>query len=360
LTYWGTGNPGPFPGTKEFPNATSRPGANLYTDSLVALDSKNGRLAWYHQVTPHDIFDLDFQNSPILAKNKQGRTLVIGSGKVGRIIAFDTATKSVVWETKVGKHQNDDLTELPQGTTRVYPSPLGGIETPMAYADGVVFAPIVNLFTDYTPTGIVIDTFNIAGGTGELSAVDINTGSVLWTQNFPSINVGAATVVNDLIVTSTYDGTIYALNRETGKIIWKYQVPDANINGWPAIVGDTLLMPIGSGKPARLTAFRLGAGAPAGSAITPPKAVKSPAVSVVESKIRLKNFAFVPKNITIKAGTKVIWTNDDTAIHTVNSDLFDSPRLAQGDSFEYVYQTKGVYRYTCDLHRGMEGQIKVE
>ena len=258
LLYFGIGNPAPWPGTKEFPNGTSRPGPNLYTNSLVALNSTSGRLAWYNQVSPHDLFDLDFQNSPILIKDEQNRSLAIGSGKVGKIVAFDTDTRSIVWETKVGKHQNDDLTVLPKGTTRVYPGPLGGIETPMAYSNGVVFAPIVNLFADYTPTGLVIDTFDLTKGTGELTAVDVRDGSVLWTQIFPTMNVGGATVVNDLVITSTYDGTIYALNKDTGVIVWEQKIPDASINASPAIVGDTLLMPIGSGKPARLTAFRLG------------------------------------------------------------------------------------------------------
>ncbi len=67
ITYWGTGNPGPIPGTKEFPGGSSRPGPNLYTDSMLALNSRTGKLLWYKQVKPHDLFDLDFQSSPILA-----------------------------------------------------------------------------------------------------------------------------------------------------------------------------------------------------------------------------------------------------------------------------------------------------
>ena len=291
-------------------------------------------------------------------KDRQNRQLIIGSGKVGKVVAFDPKTEQVVWETKVGKHQNDELDELPKGTTRVYPSPLGGIETPMAYSDGVVFAPIVNMFTDYTPTGIVIDTFDMSAGTGELTAVEVDTGSVLWSQKFPSINVGAATVVSDLVVTSTYDGTIYALNKDTGEIVWQEKVPDASINGWPAIVGDTILMPIGSGKPARLVAYRLNA-LESEKTMTPTPVVSTSAATVNERTIRLKNFAFVPKNTTVKAGTKVIWVNDDTAVHTVNSDIFDSPSLGQGDTFEYVFDKKGTYAYFCALHAGMTAQITV-
>src|SRR4029077_2614963 len=59
LVYVGVANPAPFPGTAEHPNGTSRPGDNLYTDSIVALDLTTGAVEWFQQVTPHDIFDRD-------------------------------------------------------------------------------------------------------------------------------------------------------------------------------------------------------------------------------------------------------------------------------------------------------------
>ena len=66
-TFWGIGNPGPFPGTEEFPNGSSRPGRNLYSDSVMAMTS-DGQLQWFTQVRPHDLYDLDFQAPPILAQ----------------------------------------------------------------------------------------------------------------------------------------------------------------------------------------------------------------------------------------------------------------------------------------------------
>ena len=64
--YWGTANPAPFPGTPQYPNGTSRPGPNLYTDSTVALSLRTGKLIWYHQATAHDIFDRDFVHTMIV------------------------------------------------------------------------------------------------------------------------------------------------------------------------------------------------------------------------------------------------------------------------------------------------------
>jgi glucose dehydrogenase len=84
--YWGVGNPAPWPGTSKYPSGSSRPGPNLYTDSMLALDSSSGSLKWYSQVNSHDILDHDFQIPPILADaNISGKpqAIVIGSGKMG-------------------------------------------------------------------------------------------------------------------------------------------------------------------------------------------------------------------------------------------------------------------------------------
>jgi outer membrane protein assembly factor BamB/plastocyanin len=259
ITYWGIANPAPFPGTPDFPNGSSRPGPNLYTDSMLALDAKTGALKWYNQVKPHDLFDLDFQLSPVLASAKIGgveKEIVIGGGKLGKVTAFDRATGEMLWQTPVGEHQNDDLTELPEGTTRVFPGVFGANETCMALAGDIVYVPVLNIFTDYTPTSIDQTTLDIAGGTGELVAIDVKSGDILWDNKFNSPNFGAATVVNDLVFTSTFDGKIYAFDRMTGNEIWSYQA-SGGINAWPAVAGDTIIFPVGQGNPPQLVAFRL-------------------------------------------------------------------------------------------------------
>jgi len=274
ITYWGIGNPAPWPGTEEFPNGTSRPGPNLYTSSVVALNIKSGKLKWYNQVKPHDLFDHDFQLSPILVTAEvdgMDRDIVIGGGKTGTVAAFDADSGRKFWETKVGVHENSDLTSVPQVVSyekpwgepgkpiRVFPGHYGGVETPMAYADGIVYVPVVNLGAWVTPTWS--ESLEFSEGTGEMVALNVGNGSVLWRTQFDSMVFGAATVVNDLVFTSTFDGMIYALNRETGKEVWSYQAP-AGINAWPAVAGDTIIFPagveIGMGQPV-LIAFRIGA-----------------------------------------------------------------------------------------------------
>jgi outer membrane protein assembly factor BamB len=95
-------------------------------------------------------------------------------------------------------------------------------------------------------------------GTTEVVALDLNTGKILWSTPLPSVSFGAATVVNDLLFTATYDGVIYALARADGSIVWSYQAP-GGIIAWPAVAADTLVWPVGLGREPRLLALRLGA-----------------------------------------------------------------------------------------------------
>ena len=273
ITYWGIGNPAPWPGTAEFPNGTSRPGPNLYTDSVVALNVDDGKLIWYNQVKPHDLFDHDFHLSPIIATttvNGQSRDIVIGGGKTGTVVAFDADSGDTLWETSVGIHQNDNLEVIPPVTSYdkpwgdpgepipVFPGHFGGVETPMAYQDGIVYAPVVNLGAWTTPEWS--ETFPFSEGTGELVAIDVNNGSILWTNKFDAMVFGAATIVNDLVFTSTIDGMIHAFDRFTGQELWAFQAP-AGINAWPAVSRDTILFPTGvqlGPEPPALIAFQLG------------------------------------------------------------------------------------------------------
>lgn len=262
MSYWPVANPAPWPGTEEFPNGSSRPGPNLYSNTLVALDHATGELAWYNQVLPHDLFDLDLQISPILTTTSvhgEEQPVVITAGKMGTVYAMNQESGDLLWETDVGVHQNDRVDAIPAGEKiEVYPGALGGVETNMAYADGVVYVPLLNLPGEYTPTMFDGSSLAVSEGTGELVAIDVNTGAIIWKHNFDSVNVGAATVVNDLVFTATFDGMIHAFYRPTGDLVWSFQAP-AGVNGWPAVVGDTIYWPTAAfGDAPSLIALRLG------------------------------------------------------------------------------------------------------
>lgn len=261
MSFWSVANPAPWPGTEEFPNGSSRPGDNLYTNTLVALEPASGEMAWYNQVRPHDLFDLDLQSSPILTQatiNGEERSIVITAGKLGRVYAMDRASGEILWDVAVGQHKNDDVLEVPEGQTiEVLPGVLGGVETPMAYAEGMLYVPIVNLSGLFTPTAFDASTFDFGRSSGELVAIDVNTGAILWTHEYQTMNLGGATVVNDLVFTATMDGMIYAYDRVSGEEIWTYQSP-AGINGWPAVAGDMIVWPAGMGATPVILALRTG------------------------------------------------------------------------------------------------------
>ncbi len=267
--FWGTGNPAPFVGTDRYPNGSSRPGPNLYTNSLLALDHRSGELLWYTQTVPHDIFDYDMESSPILATasiSGISQDIVIGSGKMGRVYAFNRSTGAILWECVVGRHEHDQLAALSNWTT-VYPGTLGGVETPMAFADGVLYVAYNDLYTNWTYNA------NFMGlspppyippyqeGKGGLVAIQVDTGKILWDQKTDALPLGGATVVNDLVFTATLPGEIYAFERYTGNLVWNYTAP-AGIAAWPAVAGDLILWPagggFGSGGNPALIAFQLG------------------------------------------------------------------------------------------------------
>lgn len=262
--YIGTGNPAPYPGTVQKPWGASRPGPNLYTNSIVKLDAKTGKLDWFYQQTPHDLYDWDFQNSPILAK-AGGREVAIGSGKSGFVTAVDAKNGKVVWSTAVGKHNGHDKDGLyaMRGQTskikggEVLPGNLGGVITPPAANDTTVFVPIVNGGVQVTPEQTLANTGALEGG---MVALDIKTGKVKWEQEYPAAAFGSPVVVNDVVFFTTFDGTVRGVDANTGGEVWTAALP-AGSNSPVTVSGDTLVVPAGianaEGQVPALVAFRL-------------------------------------------------------------------------------------------------------
>jgi alcohol dehydrogenase (cytochrome c) len=239
--YVGIANPYPLGGTLTFPNGSAYAGDALYTDSLVYLNGQTGRLLWSDQVTPHDTRDYDFQLPPILAGK-----LVLGAGKAGQVIAWDASSHRRIWETSVGRHLNDTGPLPPQSVT-VCPGFYGGVETPMAYADGTVFVPVVDLCAQGDANGYqAIGSLDPVTGHGEFVALDTDNGKVLWKRQLPEPDFGCATVADGVVFTSTFDGRLYAFDSRTGATLWHARAP-TGINGCPALSGDLLLVPAGAG-----------------------------------------------------------------------------------------------------------------
>ncbi len=265
--YFGVGNPAPFPGTPEFPWGSSRPGPNLYTDSLVKLDAKSGKLDWYHQVTPHDLYDWDFQGPPILLE-AGGKKIVAAAGKNGIALAADRETGKVLWQRPVGTHNghDDDGLLAMRGEeskiktpSTVYPGSLGGVIAPMSTDGKSLFLPIVN-----SPITIVSGAEKSEGSesfSGEIWALDAATGKIEWKQELATPAFGATTAVNDLVFATAYEGTVSAFNAKNGQVVWREKLP-AGTNSGVMANGSTLIAPAGlaatEGQKPSIVAYRLG------------------------------------------------------------------------------------------------------
>ncbi len=81
---------------------------------------------------------------------------------------------------------------------------------------------------------------------------------------------------------------------------------------------------------------------------------------VNQNTILIKNFSFSPNVLTIKKGTTVTWTNQDSVVHTIKSDTFNSSDLSQGDRFQFTFNNSGTFNYSCGIHPNMTGTIVVE
>jgi outer membrane protein assembly factor BamB len=266
--YVGTGNPGPFPGTNEFPWGTSRPGPNLYTDSIVKLNAATGQIKWYYQLIPHDLYDHDLQDPPILA-TAGGKQVVLAAGKGGFVIALDAETGKLLWKRSVGTHNghdNDNLYALKGEYSKlktpetVYPGLLGGVIAPMATNGSLVFVPVVNHSVTITSQS---ETEERSPLEGEIVALEVATGAVKWDQKLPSAAFGATTAVNDLVFVTSFTGKLFAFNDSNGSVAWEAALP-AGSNTGVSVSGDTVVAPAGiaveSGQTPEIVAFRLPGG----------------------------------------------------------------------------------------------------
>jgi outer membrane protein assembly factor BamB len=245
--YAGIANPGPWGGSKAFPNGRWFEGPALYTDSLVVLAGATGALLWHDQVTPHDVRDYDFQVSPILA-TVDARRVVFGAGKGGRVVAWDRTARTRLWSRAVGTHLHD-LGPLPVQTARVCPGLLGGVLTPMAYASGRLFVPVVELCSQESAvTSNSAFARPPAQGKGVVYALDAATGKPVWRRHLGSAPFGCATVARDAVIVPTYDGRIVAFAAGDGHTLWHTQLRAGN-NSCPAVGKDVLVVAAGAQHP---------------------------------------------------------------------------------------------------------------
>ncbi|MDX2267081.1 MAG: PQQ-dependent dehydrogenase, methanol/ethanol family [Bryobacter sp.] len=257
LTYWGTGNPGPDW------NPSARPGDNLYTDSVIALDATTGKLKWHFQFTPHDEWDWDAAQVPVLADitfRGQIRKVILWANRNGFYYVLDRATgeflfgKPFVKQTWAkGLDDSGRPQKLPnrgpsRTGTQTWPGVQGGTNW---YAPA--YSPRTNLFflnawEDYHSTYFTWEQEYEKGkwyagggvkapvpptsreaivtrppdhGYATIRALDPATARVVWEHPLRDMSEsGLLTTAGGLLFSGSREGHFFALDEATGKKLW--------------------------------------------------------------------------------------------------------------------------------------------
>ena len=264
LTYWGTGNPGPWMGD-------ARPGDNLYTSSVIALDVQTGKLSGYHQYHWNDSWDWDEVSAPLLVDLPRNGRMVPGlvhPGRDGYLWMLERSATGISFISgKPYVKQNvftrlDPVTGRPEydmehkpGTNKpaIYcPSLWGGKDwPPAAYNPGTGFLYIpanenlcqhlVGEDIEYRRgqqyTGAQTLDFIVAEGAthiGEVQAWNLRTGERVWTHEYESPNWGPLmTTAGGLVFGGgTNDRYFHAFDAATGKLLWQHRT-NSGITGVP-------------------------------------------------------------------------------------------------------------------------------
>ena len=239
LLYWGTGNPNPVLAGE------GRPGDNLYTCTIAALNPDNGKLAWYFQPSPHDVHDWDAVQTPVLFDadfHGTNRKLLAQASRNGYFFVLDrTNGKNLVTAPYIESNWASGIDSVgrPIAKTEKYPTPDGSLVEPAS--DGSTnwmapsFDPDTGLF--YVSARRLFSVFyNTATGKPEgwggrdrnlwsnsvLQAIDYQTGKIRWSHELGDGEdvAGILTTAGGLLFTADNSQNLLALDAATGKTLW--------------------------------------------------------------------------------------------------------------------------------------------
>jgi alcohol dehydrogenase (cytochrome c) len=276
LTYWGVGNPGP-----DY-NGDVRRGDNLYSDSVVALDAETGKLKWYYQFSPHDEFDYDSVQVPVLAdmqwRDKNGQTrprkLMLWANRNGLFYALDRTSGQFLMGkpfVEVNWMNGFDEAGRPMKVTGKTPSKEGTLIFPGNHGgtnwNNPSFSPRTELFyvgawagyssnfvkrpdDNYAEGQRYVGGFqrsaipgatvappptnvrNETEGYGAIRALDAHTGERKWEFKMNDVTDGGIlTTASDLLFSGGREGYFFALNARSGELLWKAAVGGSVASG---------------------------------------------------------------------------------------------------------------------------------
>ena len=250
-----------------------RPGDNLYTDSLVSVDLDTGKYVCHFQYVPHDVWDLDAVSPTVLveAADKDGKTVpaVIHAGKTGYVYVNDRKDCSLIRFSEPMVSQKDRWTlptptkPLDPNSAKMFPGANGGVEwSPMATDPGQNLAYAINLEQEMTYT-VADEAYpdgklwlggaftNVPGGvqTGNITAVNYNTGKIAWQVKTPQPMIGGILATSGgLVFSGEGNGAFNAFDSSNGKLLWRFQA-GAGVNAPPSsyVVDGKQYIVVGSG-----------------------------------------------------------------------------------------------------------------
>ncbi len=261
LTYWGTGNPGPDW------NPGQRPGDNLYSDCVVALDPDSGKLKWYFQFTPNDPYDYDSVQIPVLADmdwNGAARKLMLWANRNGFYYVLDRTNgkfltggpfSKVNWASGLDAKGRPIPTPQPPGkpnwyspsfsprtglfyisTWENYSTVFTGVDVDyregLRYTGGANAAPIAGADNPAGQRSGPVNTYTEALGRGGVIAVDPHTGKRKWSFELHDVNTsGILTTASDLLFSGGREGYFQALDARTGALLLKINLGGEIIAG---------------------------------------------------------------------------------------------------------------------------------
>ena len=254
LIYWPTGNTNPvFAGQ-------GRPGANLWAESIVALDADTGKLKWYFQLSPHDTHDFDNTTAPILFNRTVGgkpRQLISQAARNGFFVTLDRVTgKELVVKPYVpldwysGLSPKGEPIPIPDKDPTVggsinivnasnWPAPAYNRKTGLFYVNAVEGKAIYYLVdTSKNPSGYGGTGAGIGHSVRVLMAIDPLSGNPAWKHVYPNLNNAPTTVgpsllttASNLLITGDDQKDLIIYRADTGKVLWHKEVGANESNG---------------------------------------------------------------------------------------------------------------------------------
>jgi alcohol dehydrogenase (cytochrome c) len=229
--YVAVGNPSPDL------DGSQRPGDNLYTDAVVAIDAASGKTKWYYQTVPHDVWDLDAVSPPVVAK-VNNKKVILHAGKTGWLYILDAANGKLVKKSDAFVPQ-ENIFALPTGGqgTRMLPGANGGAEwSPISVDPTLGYAFVAALHqpmwyrTNYAPwekgrlwLGSAFVAIPGEEQYGLLSAIDLKSGKIAWQKKVPQPMMGGTlSTAGGLTFTGEGNGNFNAFDSKTGNLLWQY------------------------------------------------------------------------------------------------------------------------------------------